>query len=295
MEHRQLKTFQTVATLLSFNRAAAQLHYAQSSVSAHIQALEDELGVPLFDRIGRKVVLTEAGEKLLGYASRIMDLTNETISQVTGTEPTGGPTIRVPETLGIHVMPEVIQEFSDRFPKVSLRLITCAMEGLARDLGKGLIDMALLFAEGVQSARLNADPLMFEELVIVANPNHPLTKTDCVTTAALAREQLLWASTDCAYLRMFERLFLEAGVSPRSTLEFNSIEAIRACVRRGVGITILPRMAVQSYIDEGLMTPLPWEGGRPETAVLMIWHQSKWLSPTLLAFMDCERDRFSRR
>ena len=84
MELRQLKTFQKVSTLLSFNRAAEALHYAQSTVSAQIKALEDELGVPLFDRMGNQIVLTDSGERLLLYAQRLLVVEEETYAEVTG-------------------------------------------------------------------------------------------------------------------------------------------------------------------------------------------------------------------
>src|SRR5271157_1473927 len=103
MEIRQLRSFRTVANLLSFNKAAGQLHYAQSSISAQIQVLEDELGVQLFDRLGRKVQLTESGLQLLQYANKILDLVNETQSEVAGNkEPLGSLTVRIPETFGVH-------------------------------------------------------------------------------------------------------------------------------------------------------------------------------------------------
>jgi DNA-binding transcriptional LysR family regulator len=84
MELRELKTFQKVAILLSFDRAAEVLHYAQSTVSAQIKALEDELGVPLFDRLGRQIVLTDAGEKLLKYSRRLLAIHEETYAEVKG-------------------------------------------------------------------------------------------------------------------------------------------------------------------------------------------------------------------
>ncbi len=290
MELRQLKTFQAVATLLSFNRAAEKLHYSQSTVSAQIQSLEDELKVPLFDRLGRRVLLTEAGEKLLAYASRLCELSDEAVSEVTGTQPQGSITVRVPETLGIHVLPEVIRRFGRRFPSVSLSLVTCAADGLDRDLRKGLIDMALLFGEGIHSADLKAVPLAFQEVIIVAAPSHPLARQECVETAAFAGERLLFSATDCGYPNTFKGILLEAGVRPGSVVQFNSLEAIRVCVREGIGITALPRLAAQRDLDCGSMAPIAWKDGPLETAVLMIWHQSKWLSPALLGFMDCIRE-----
>jgi len=129
MEIRQLRSFQTVANLLSFNKAAGQLHYAQSSISAQIQTLEEEFGVQLFDRLGRKVQLTESGTYLLKYANKILDLVEETQSEVArNKELVGSLTVRVPETFGVHRLPAVIKDFHGRFPKVQLNFITCAHE-----------------------------------------------------------------------------------------------------------------------------------------------------------------------
>jgi len=100
MELRELKTFQKVATLLSFNRAAEVLHYAQSTVSAQIKALEDELGLPLFDRLGKQIVLTDAGEKLLKYSRRLLAFHEETYAEIKGQqELRGSLTIRIPQTV----------------------------------------------------------------------------------------------------------------------------------------------------------------------------------------------------
>jgi len=101
MEIRQLRSFQSVANLLSFNKAADRLNYAQSSISAQIQALEEELGLQLFDRLGRRVLLTEAGSQLLKYANKILDLVDESHSEMTAAkEPRGSLTIRIPGRTG---------------------------------------------------------------------------------------------------------------------------------------------------------------------------------------------------
>ena len=169
MEIRQLRSFQTVANLLSFNKAADRLNYAQSSISAQIQALEEELAVQLFDRLGRRVVLTEAGTQLLEYANKILDLVDESHSEMAAEkQPLGSLTIRIPETFGSHRLPPVIKEFHNRFPKVKLNFITCAHEGLEKDLRKGLTDLAFLLTESFQTSDLMAETLGFESVVLVA-------------------------------------------------------------------------------------------------------------------------------
>jgi len=291
MEIRQLKTFQTVAALLNFNRAARQLHYAQSTVSAQIQALEDDLGVRLFDRLGKRVLLTEAGEKLRPFAQKMCDLAEETRGEV-GAAPRarGSLCIRIPESLGTHVMPEVVKRFQARFPSVKLQFITCAYDGLARDLRQGVTDLAFLLAESIQAADLKVEVLGFHPLVLVASPDHPLAGTGQVSTRDLAGQPLLLSRVDCSYRMTFEALLAGDGVSPGVIIEFNSVAAIKECVRAGVGLSILPAWAVDRERAAGRLAVLPWEADPLEVAALMVWHRDKWLSPTLGAFMGVVRE-----
>ncbi len=290
MEIRQLKTFKAVATLLSFNKAAEKLHYAQSSVSAQIQVLEEELGVQLFDRLGRGIALTEAGERLLEFSKRIIELTDETITEVTGTNtPQGALNIRIPESLGAHRFPAIINNFRSQFPKVRLRFMTCAHDGLQKDLRKGITDLAFLLTESIQAADLEIEVLGFEHLVLVAHPEHALSKQSKVTTQDLNGETLLLSKLDCSYRKNFQQLLNKEKVRPNLSLELNNVAIIKQCVMDNIGITILPEIAVEKEIARGEMTALPWTEGKPEVAAMMIWHRERWLSPTMAAFMDAVR------
>ncbi|MEW6351930.1 MAG: LysR family transcriptional regulator [Thermodesulfobacteriota bacterium] len=290
MEIRHLRTFLTVAKLLSFNRAADRLNYAQSSISAQIQALEEELGVRLFDRLGRRIQLTEAGERLAPYAARIVDFADETQAEIgAGSVLHGSLTIRVPESLGVHRLPRVITDFKNRFPAVRLNLTNCAHEGLQKDLRKGVIDLAFLLTDAFQAADLRTEVLGFESIVLVAGPRHRLAKAALVRTRDLKGELLLLSKVDCSYRRLFERMLDEEGVSLDTGLIFHSVEALKRHVMAGTGITILPKVSVADEMGQGKLTCLPWEEGEIEVAVLMIWSGERWLSPTLTAFMDTAR------
>ncbi len=290
MEIRHLKTFRTVAQLLSFKQAAQHLHYAQSSISAQIQALEEELDVQLFDRLGRRILLTEAGSSLLNYAEKILDLADETRSEVAAAkELKGSLTVKVPETFGVHRLPPVIKRFRSRFPKVRLHFTTCTHEGLQKDLRKGVTDLAFLLTESFQAADLEADALGIENLILVAHPDHPLVKESVVHTKDLKGETLLFSKVDCSYRRTVESAFKIEKLRYDNTLEFNSVEAIKQCVMTGVGISILPEITVAKDISEGRLAPLFWNEGGLEVAALMIWYKDRWLSPTLKAFMETVR------
>src|SRR5215216_4831156 len=121
MDLRQLKTFQTVAETLSFTRAAELLDYAQSSVTAQVRSLEDELGVRLFDRLGRRVRLTDSGDRLLEYAAKILNLADEARLAVSdSSEPSGQLIVAAPETLSTYRLPPLLKQYRALFPRVQL-------------------------------------------------------------------------------------------------------------------------------------------------------------------------------
>ncbi|RJQ84929.1 MAG: LysR family transcriptional regulator [Desulfobacteraceae bacterium] len=291
MEIQQLRTFCTVARLLSFKQAAERLNYAQSSISAQIHALEEDLGVRLFDRLGRHILLTEAGDRLLQYAERILDLTEETRAEVASTsEPQGTLTIRVPETFCAHRLPPVILKFQTIFPKVRLRFITCAVEGLQKDLRKGITDLAFLITESIQASDLGVEALGFESVVIVSHPDHPLASKSIVQTKDLEAETVLHSNVDCSYRKSFQQLLDHENVRLARSIEFSSVAALKQCAIRGVGIAILPEVTVEEEIARGRLSVLPWSQGKLEMALLMIWYKDRWLSPSLSAFMNMTRE-----
>src|SRR5664279_98355 len=138
MDLRQLKTFQTVAATASFTRAAERLDYAQSSVTAQVRALEDEFGVRLFDRLGRRVALTEAGARLLDYADRMLSLAEEAHLAVADlSEPSGQLIIAAPETLSSYRLPPLLKQFRAQFPRVRLILRSLSVSEALAHLSEG--------------------------------------------------------------------------------------------------------------------------------------------------------------
>lgn len=197
MEFRQLRTFQAVADHLSFTRAAGQLHLAQSSVSAQIRTLEQELGVKLFDRIGRRVLLTEAGRKLYDYARRIQGMTEEIRSEVSGAgDVRGHLTLRVPETLASVYMPNIVERFNRQHPQVELTFINCTDRQLREELNSGRIDLAFLIIDDIHFSQVNVRLLKTEPLVLVSGPSHPLSALKHVDLTDLNGQTLLLPKTD---------------------------------------------------------------------------------------------------
>ncbi len=290
MELRQLKTFLTVSQLLSFNRAAGSLNYAQSTVSAQIKALEDELDVPLFDRLGKRVVLTESGELLVRYARKILDMEAATISEVSGRqEPHGSIAIRIPQSLGTYCLPQALELFHRSFPKVGFDISSCAVVPLQQELRAGVIDAAFLLAESINASDLMAEVLGFTRLVFVGAPGHPLAGKAEVTFDDLGATALLLPKYDCSYKVTIEQELAQKRIKPAVIMEINSLESLKRCVMRGVGIAIIPEMAVRKELAAGDLAALAWQDRDLETAIILAMHKNKWVSPSLKAFIDVFR------
>ena len=289
MDLQRLHTFRTVATLLNFNRAAEILNYAQSTISAQIKTLEEEIGVPLFERIGKKVRLTPAGAKMLNYAQKLLAIEAEALADVAGRSETAGTlTLRMPQTIATYYMPAVLKEFWSRSPQTRMDVSSCALYSLEHELQIGTVDLAFLLAESVQSSRLEWEVLRIVELVVVAAPENPLGPKPRIGYGDLKESPVFLPKADCGYRMTFEQALSAAQVTPKALLELNSIEAIKQCVMAGLGITIIPKVAVAEELARGRLIELAWEEAL-EVAVIMIWHKARWLSPTVERFMAAMR------
>lgn len=291
MELRDLKTFAVIARNLSFNRTALVLNTAQSTVSARVAALEEELGVRLFDRIGRKVALTDAGMRLSGFAQRMLDLEDEAKAWTSGSSEIGGSlTVRIPESLCVHRMDHVITRFREQFPLVRMAFITCTLDGLETDLRQGVTDLALVYFDAIVAPDLRAELLGTESLVLAAAPSSPLVQKLSVGPADFQGVPLLLSKGDCSYRRMFEALLAERNVEPGTGLEFSSLTALKRCLALGLGVGLLPGIAVADEVSRGVLATLPWSEDPLESGILLVWHRKKWISPVLERFMALLRE-----
>lgn len=293
MEHRQLRIFGTVARTLSFTRAAEELGYVQSNVTAQVKALEAELGVPLFDRLGRRVVLTDAGRALRGYAGRILDLHEEARAAAVGEhdgEPTGSLVISAPETLCTYRLPRLLRRFGESFPGVRLAFRPVPCSDLKSGVVEGTLDAAFLLEEPVGSSTLEIETLVEEPLLLLAPPDHPLAFAGSVWPTDLEGERVLLTESGCSYRRIFERRLAEAGVEAARALEFDSVEAIKQCVIAGMGVAVLPAVAVEAALERGEIAALPWSGPELEVPTRVAWHKDKWVSPALEAFLSLSKE-----
>jgi DNA-binding transcriptional LysR family regulator len=290
MELRQLETFRAVAVALNFTRAAAALDYAQSSVTAQIQALEAELGVRLFDRLGRRVVLTDKGALLLEYAERLLDLADEARVAVAGDDEQAGTlTVGAPETILTYRLPGILQRFRRELPRARLIFQPTPNAELQRAIGEGTLDVGFGLGPRLQGRGLEIEMLGTEPLVVVAAPDHPLAVAAHVGPADVQSETLLLTRPGCGYRAMFTNTLASCGVQPAGTLDFGSIEGIKQCVAAGIGIAALPWAAVRSELADGRLVAVPWAGPNLEVSVQLLWHPARAWSPSLRAFLEIAR------
>ena len=293
MEVRNLKTFLTVAKLSSFRQAAERLNYAQSSISSQIIVLEEEVGTPLFQRQGRSIALSAAGKKLFRYAQKIVEVEREAFAAASSAaEPRGLISLRIPQSLGTYYLPAIIEMFRARHSKVDFDVSSCEYQMLPHELKSGTTDLAFLLADSVDFSELKTEFLGAVTLSVVAPPTHSLTRYPSISTRDLKNQPIILPKHDCSYKMAFEELLAEEKVRPGTVIEMNSIEAIKHCVMKGLGIAMIPDIAVSAEIGNGRLVPLNWPEDALETAVLMIWHQEKWLSQMLKEFMNIARKIF---
>jgi DNA-binding transcriptional LysR family regulator len=304
VELRQVETFRAVANELSFSRAAAKLGYVQSSVSSQVASLEQELGAPLFDRLGRTIALTEAGRVMLSYSERLLGLARESKEAVADAgvgsgEITGALSVSAPETLLTYRLPELLALFHERHPRVRVSLKPTAVGRLVgstrRALEEGRVDVAFVLDGPAEIVGLSAEPLVEEAVSVVAPPAHALADSSMVTPEELGGETVILPEapeSGCAYRGGFERQLSAAGVVPRETLQFQSIEAIKRCVSAGMGVSVLPAVSVEAELASGSLAELGWR--EPiRVGTLMAWNGQRWASPALRAFLQTAREVFS--
>ncbi len=285
MEFRELKTFQVVANLLSFNKAAGILHIAQSTVSAQIRSLEAGLGRELFVRSGKKISLTPAGVKLLEYTQRLVNIEKE-IESVLGKldERYGNLTIKTPQSVSIYFFPELLREFQILFPKVGFDIDWCTSHNLADILNSGIIDLAFLITDGFEDVKLQTEVLAKIRLCLAVSPKNELAGKRKVSIKDLNGKTLLFAKSECNYSTIMQRMLVQADVSPEKIITINSIEAIKQLVVLGDGIALVPDVAIAREVKAGTISTLRWGGAEFNAKLLMIWSKEKRVSVPLQAF-----------
>ncbi|WP_328448568.1 LysR family transcriptional regulator [Amycolatopsis sp. NBC_00438] len=283
MELRHLRTFRVVARTLNFTRAAGELHYAQSSVTEQVQALEAELGTPLFER-GRRLALTAAGERLVGYADRVLALVEEAKAAVDDErgEPDGELTIGALETLCAQWVPEIFKEYRTRWPRVRVSLVEAGRGELYAAVRESEMDVCFTFGDAPADPALASEELGREQLVVIVPEGHPLAGQTEIRPGDLQGVGFLATQRGCGFREMLDRID-----GPVIEAEVGSLAALCRCVAQGLGCGIVP-----AIVEHAGATAIPLAG--EDTGVTMTWRRRDERKPGIAALLATARNRSSR-
>ncbi|CAM3431579.1 LysR family transcriptional regulator [Bordetella sputigena] len=285
MDVADLKTLAAVARHGSMNKAASELHTVQSNVTARIRALEDELGVPLFQRHARGVTITPAGQRMLPFVARIAKLLAEARAAAQDDGEPGGALVLggLETTTALRLSPLLI-EFARTYSAVRLTLNTGTTASLLRDVVECRLEGA--FVSGpVNHPDVHQETIFTEQLVLVSSPALRSMKD----LAKVVELKTIVFSGGCSYRQRLNTLLASMGVVAAQPLEFGSLDAIIGCVAAGVGVTLLPKGVVASAFEAGRVSihRLPPEQARAET--LFVRRMDGYVSSALTAFLALAR------
>jgi DNA-binding transcriptional LysR family regulator len=255
-----LATFMKAAELNSFTEAAKALSLTQAAVSQRIQALEKNLDRSLFQRRGGRVLLTEAGQKLYGYAQRILDLHREARREITGHDaPLAGELLIAASSVpGEHLLPALLSGFGQRYPHIRVRASVSDSMGAIEQVERGEVSLGLV-GRKVEKPHLEYRFLAHDRMVLAVPPGHALSKRKKVTLKQLISHPLVLRESGSGMRHCFEKSLERAGRSLaelRIVLELGSNEAIKEAVLRDVGVAILSNYAVQKELRAGQLHAL---------------------------------------
>ncbi len=226
---------------------------------------------------------------MLTYADKLLALKEEALAEVTGRNRSSGLlTLRVPQTIATYYLPPVLCEYQARFPGMRLDITSCALHSLEHELRIGTVDLAFLFADTIGAENLESEFLRSEPLAIITHPGHPLASCERADFKDLEGQVLLLPKSDCGYRMIFEQALTAEKVTPATVIEMNSIEAIKQAIMAGIGVTVIPEIAVRIESEAGRVAKVGWVDYL-ETGILMIRYKDKWRSPALEFFMDTVR------
>lgn len=286
MEIRNLKTYIEVCENNSFTKAAQHLGYTQSTVTAQIKQLEEELGVSLFDRNGKHIQLNGMGEQLLSYANRIVLLEEEVKNQFSDSiTPKGLLRIGVIESVGAFLLPDILRAYMQKYPLVDIEVRTGTTREIMQMLCQNQIELMLTLDERVTSSDWVCALEKKENIVFLCHPRHPFASIKDISLSEVVHENMLLTERKCNYRQTYEHICNTQGLCQRSCLEIGSTNTILDYTQNNLGLTLLPAFTAQSHLAAGLLCTFSVKDVQIEMLIQLIYRKSKFCSPAMKAFI----------
>ncbi|HBE84128.1 MAG: LysR family transcriptional regulator [Blastocatellia bacterium] len=297
MEIRQLKAFLAIAEAKTFTAGARRVNVTQAAISMQIRQLEDEVGLQLFTRTPRRVILTEAGEYLLERARKILrehDSALAEIAEVAGAEYGRLRIGSASGTFAMNQLPAIMHKLKEKFPNSELTVSSGTSQKLVDKIMHGEIDTAFVSLP-VDNLNISTESLFSDEIVAIAHPKHPLAKEKYISAATLAGESLILGERGGNTRRMIDEFFNAANVRPNITMELSRQEAINMMVENNLGVGMTGAKSVAKEIREGRLVSWLIEGAEIKWELGLARLRGGHFSPIGKEFVRLCKESFAER
>ena len=288
MTLRHIKIFVTVCQTGSITAAGEKLFIAQPSISVAISELENYYGIKLFDRISKRLYITEPGKKLLQYANHIVKLFDEMETEVKNFDNHGVIRIGASITIGTYLLPKYVKSFKEIYPDIEVQAIVDNSDTIEQHILNNYIDIGLI--EGnIHNSYIKSHHFKEDKLVLICGINHPLSNHDELDINDIKNENFLLREKGSAGRELCDNIFATAGIDLNIICESSSSQAIIKAVTLGLGLSILPYLLVKDSINRKEIKMLNIKNISLDRYFSVIYHKNKFLTNSAKAFIDiCE-------
>ena len=297
MEVRQLKAFLAIAEAKTFTAGAKIVNITQAAVSMQIRQLEDELGMSLFTRTPRRVILTEAGEHLLQRARKILREHDAAVAEIAELAGAEYGRLRIGSASAMFAtaqLPTILERLKEKFPNAEITVSSGTSQALVDKMLHGDIDIAFVSLP-VETPNIQTDLLFSDEIVAIAHPKHPLSNEKFISAATLAGEQLILGEKGGNTRRMIDDFFAAANVKPNVVMELSRQEAINKMVENQMGVGIAGAKNVSNEIREARLVSWLIEGAEIKWDLGLARLRGGYFSPIAKEFDHFCKDSFKER
>ena len=288
LDFKYLYTFKTIVEEGSFIKAAAKLNYTQSTITFQMGQMEQELSTKLFEKIGRRMMLTKAGKQLVPYVNDVLTSVNKMrYFENELAECQGDLQIGIAETQLCYKMPPILKEFHQQAPNARLFLRSMNCYDIRDELINGTLDIGV-FYENVSGygSNLITIPMGTFPIILVASPETKNRYPDFITPDQKIPISFIINEPNSIFRQLFERYIREKSILLDHTIELWSIPTIKNLVKSSVGISFLPKFSVQEELDRGELVEIPTDLSNVQVSAVCGYHKNKWISPLMQAFID---------
>ncbi len=291
MEIRNLVTFLQVAERKSFSKAAEALSYTQSTVSAQIKQLEDELNTRLFDRVNHGVVLTQSGNNLVNKAQKILNIVNEIESESSDTDICeGNVRFAMAPSICDLMMGQTYMTFNKMFPKINVKIMAAETYEMLEMLNRNEADIIFTVDRHVYDAQYIIASEKKVKMNFIAPSDFPLAGKKNISIEELIKYPFVLTEKNLSYRKPFDEKLAEKNLEVTPVIEMGSTSLILELVELGLGVSFLPDYVTQRFKDEGKICYLDVKDFEVGMWRQLLYHKDKWISPAIQRVIEyCSR------